>query len=235
MKVLIIDQCSSSKNIPDGAPVFDAEDIDSSSRESLLERDGVTKRKARNLYTGRQQKYITEAVDVLRNAGHDVDRYFISAGFGLVDELTMLPPYEVTFNDMADEVVRDRATHLGISEAVRRVVSTELAYDVLFFTLGSDYYLSLDIEDLLVGLSNETHVVVFNQEDLAADYENVISIPARTGEAKENGSIVVALKGNYLKNFANHVTAGVAVETLRDVKTYCTIEYPTQSGFDCYE
>jgi hypothetical protein len=235
MRILIIDQCSGSKDFPEESPVFSAEDIDDASRESLLERDRVARQKARDLYDGRQQRYIDEAVDALREAGHEVDRYFISAGFGLVSESTELPPYEVTFNGMSNAEIRDRAAELGISEDVQGLVSTESQYDVAFFALGSNYYLGLDMEAVLDDLTAETFAVVFNQESLAGDYENAISISARTEEAKDNGSIVVALKGTYLKNFADHVTAGAAVETLADVEAYCTTEYTTQTGFDRYE
>lgn len=235
MKALIIDQCSGSKEYRDESPVFTAEDIDAHTRESLLERDGVARKKARDLYAGRQQEYIDEAVDGMRDAGHEVDRYFISAGFGLVSESTELPPYEVTFNGMSNEEIRSRAADLGLTEAVRETVSTDPSYDVVFLALGSKYYLSLDLKAVLDEVPSDTLAVVFNQESLADAYENVISISARTDDAKEHGTIVVALKGTYLKNFANYVSAGEAVESLADIESYCTTEYPPQTGFDRYE
>lgn len=234
MRLLIVDQCSGSKEFPDESPVFDAEEIDVSPREALLSRDGVAKKKARNLYSGRQQRYITEAVDVFRTTGHDVDRYFISAGFGLVDESVYLPPYEVTFNEMSAAEVIERSEALDISTDVRDLLAIDEPYDVVFFALGSKYYLALDIEATLEALPEKSIGVVFNQEEQIRESANVVSIPARTEQAKEHGTIAVALKGVYLKHFADHVTAGEAVTTPSDVVEYSTTERTSQSGLDQY-
>ncbi|MEA5409613.1 hypothetical protein VB773_19890 [Haloarculaceae archaeon H-GB2-1] len=91
LDVLIIDQCSGSKEFPDDAPVFDADETLQFSRQDLLARDNVPGVAARDLYTGRQQNYVRDAVRRLRSNGHSVDRYFISAGFGLVAEDDHLP------------------------------------------------------------------------------------------------------------------------------------------------
>jgi hypothetical protein len=77
--------------------------------------------------------------------------------------------------------------------------------------------------------------LVFNQEDLAASRKNVVSIPARTAEAKEHGTIVVALKGRYLQNFARHRKEGATVDEIADIVEYCTTEPTTQTGFGAFE
>lgn len=235
MKVLVIDQCSGSKDFPDESPVFSAEEIDASSREDLLNEDGVASRKARNLYAGRQQRYVTEAVDALRASGHDVDRYFISAGFGLVEESTELPPYEATFNGMSADEIAERSDRLNIAANVKEVVITDDPYDVVFFALGSEYYSAIDLEPTLESLPSDSIGVVFNREKHAETAPNVVSIPARTDEAKEHGTIVVALKGVYLKHFADHVTSGATVTEPVDVVEYCTTERTSQSGLNRYE
>lgn len=235
MRLLIVDQCSGSKDYRDDSPVFDADDIDERSRKALLEQDGVAAKKARNLYTGRQQEYVNEAVDALRNAGHHVDRYFISAGFGLVEESTELPPYEVTFNEMSGEEVQTRADSLGISDAVRELVSADPPYDVIFFALGNDYFSCLDFDEIATAVPKEAYVVLFNQEATEEDFNNLISISARVDDAKEHGSIVVALKGTYLKNFADHVAKGAEIDSLADIATYCTAENTQQTDLNHYD
>ena len=231
MRILIIDQCSGSKDVPESAPKFDAADIDEHGREALLARDGVPAIPARRLYAGRQQRYIDSAVDRLRATGDTVDRMYISAGFGLVDEETELPPYEVTFGDMDPEAIDERAVRLVISADVREAIQVEPPYDVVILALGGDYYRSCELEAVIDALPRETYGVVFNHEELASGRPRVVSIPARTVEAKEHGTIVVALKGRYLQNFARHRKEGATVNEIADIVEYCTTEPTTQTGF----
>lgn len=233
MKILIIDQCSKSKSHAETDPVFDLDDIATHSRDELISKQGVPAQPARKLYAGRQQQYINDAVDALRSDGNAVDRYFISAGFGVIDEDTALPPYSATFADMAEEDIEGRAQELGLSETVHGLV-TDQSYDVVFFALGHDYMLGLNIETILESLSAESLVVLFNQEGLEERFENVVSIPARTEQAREQGAIVVALKGVYLQHFADHLGQGASITDPDDVRRYCTEEATAQTGFDQY-
>ncbi|WP_435319004.1 hypothetical protein [Haloarchaeobius sp. TZWSO28] len=228
--MLVVDQCSGSKDVPDGVTPFDADEIDEYGREELLDRDGIPGLKARSLYTGRQQGYVDNAVDSLRADGHEVDRLFISAGFGLVDEDTPLPPYEVTFANMTATEVRDRAERLNLTNDLIEHIKKAGRYDVVFFPLGTDYYRALDLDSVFTTVDEETYVVVFNQEELVDTADRIISIPARTAEAKEHGTIVVSLKGRYLEYFASHIGAGKTVESVDDLIQYCTTEQTSQQG-----
>ncbi|UTF55581.1 hypothetical protein [Natronosalvus rutilus] len=220
MKILIVDQCSNSKSYPNDSAVYDAPELDESSLDSLRAREGVASIPARKLYTGRQQQYIGDAIDSLRANGHAINRYFISAGFGVVEEDEELPPYNVTFAEMTAKEIESRSETLGISRRVREL-ATALTYDLIFFPLGTDYYRALDMPDVVSSLPPETLAVAFNQEELAEQFDNVVSIPARTKQAKEQGSIVVALKGAYLKNFADNLALGAEFTSSDDVKAAC--------------
>jgi hypothetical protein len=234
MRFLIIDQCSGNKDVPDTAPEFETDEIDAYSRDALLTRDDVPAIPARQLYTGRQQRFINSAVNRLRAGGDTVDRMYISAGFGLVDESTELPPYEVTFSDMSAAGIDERATQLGIPSAVRDAIDTDPPYDIVILALGSDYYRACDLERVLAALPNDTIGVVFNQEAVAADRESVISISARTAEAAEHGTIVVALKGKYIEYLSQYRAEGASIENQSDIVEYLTTEPTTQTGFDDY-
>lgn len=234
MKILIIDQCSKSKSHSETDPVFDLDDIDTHSRGELLDEQGVPVQPARKLYTGRQQRYINDAVDALRSDGHSVNRYFISAGFGVISETTELPPYSVTFAGMADEDIKERAQKLGLSEAIHGII-TDQPYDVVFFALGQDYILGLDMETILAALPTESLVVLFNHEGFEEQFDHVISIPARTEQAREQGTIVVGLKGIYLQNFAAHLDQETSITDQDDVRRYCMQEVTTQTEVDQYE
>jgi len=230
MKVLIIDQCSKAKEYREGARSFDAEDIDKHGLDTLRDHPESLSKTARKLYAGRQQQYVSDAVDKLRSIGDSVDRFFISAGFGVVEETEELPPYDVTFADLSATEVRERAERLGIQDDIQRLISDE--YDIVFFALGSDYYRSFDLQRILEEVPPTTWAVCFNHESITDAFENVVSLPARTEEAKEQETIVVALKGRYLQNFASHRSHGKEVTDFEDIEAFCTTEYTTQTSLD---
>lgn len=234
MRILIIDQCSGSKEVPDWFTPYDEQTVAAHTREQLLNevRDQVPALRAERLYQGRQQQYITEACDQLRSAGDTVDRVFISAGFGVVDETTDLPPYEVTFTDRPADAVRERGAELGIEADLRTLLTEGTPYDLVVFALGQAYLNSFDLETVLSEIPDETGVVVFNQAALAERFDNVRSLSARTPQAKELGTIVVALKGRYLQNLAAHRAQGVAVDSVADAVDCCQSAPTSQSTLD---
>lgn len=233
MRILVVDQCSSAKKGKGRHDPVDTETIDTTSRRDLLESEGIPFYRAGDLYEGRQQQRISEAKELLKEAGDDVDRVFISAGFGVVDEADKLPLYDVTFADMTTGEIDKRATQLAIHEDLQdRIADSE--YDIIFFALGSDYYRSARIDELLSTIPEETYVVLFNKEELGEKYENGLSLPARTAQAKEYGTIVIALKGEYLRNFATHRKAGKVPQDITDIREFCLEDATSQSGLDDY-
>ncbi|MCU4717589.1 hypothetical protein [Halapricum hydrolyticum] len=199
----------------------------------LVSKEGVESYRAEELYQGRQQKRITEAKQILEQASDDVGRVFISAGFGVVDGSDELPLYDVTFADMNSTEIDERAEKLGIQEDLHDIIVGG-EYDIIFFALGGDYYRSAGLDKILPDVSEETYVVFFNREDFEEEYNNGLSIPARTSQAKAYGTIVIALKGEYLRNFASHRAAGKDVEGVDDIKDFCEQEASPQSGLDDY-
>lgn len=234
MRVLVIDQCSGSKEVPEWFTPYTAEEIDSHTRDELLNdvRERVPSLRAEKLYTGRQQQFISEACNRLRSAGDEVDRVFISAGFGVVDETAELPPYEVTFDDYSSAEVRERGEELEIGSDLDALLTNEPAYDVVFFALGRAYLESFDLPEVLSDLPSGTIGVVFNQEKLAEEHDRVRSLSARTEDAKEFGTIVVAVKGQYIQNFAAHREQGEVPESAADVVSCCETTSTTQSTLD---
>lgn len=233
MNILVIDQCSGRKSHPDGSKVYTADEIDSQTLQESLEQPDTAGLPARKLYAGRQQESITRAVSILRRSEHIVDRYFISAGFGLVEADQRLPPYDVTFASMNAQEIKKRSECLGISGDVRDLIANG-DYDLIFCTLGNNYYRVLELPKILSTTSYTTTVVLFNREDEEERFENVISIPARTPQAKEHGTIVVALKGEYLQNFAVRLVDRGPPESQKIIVDYCTEVDTAQSGFEQY-
>ena len=234
LNILVVDQCSGSKAVPDDAPIFDADETLAFSKEALLGRDNVPAIAAADLYTGRQQEYVADAVRHLRRQGHGVDRYFVSAGFGLVAEDEPLPPYEVTFSGMNVGQIRARSEQLHVQDDLHRVLA-RADYDIVFFTLGSTYYTSIDIDDAVQKIPANTIGVVFNRELVDQQFDNIVSVPARTADAKEHGTIVIGLKGLYLKNFAHRIgSVGTLKPNTVDRLCRHVEEEPVQAAFGNY-
>jgi hypothetical protein len=231
LKILIVDQCSNSKKeseLPDSVEP-------SLSREELVEHDDVPAYKARDLYEGRQQRYISSAVDSLRENGDETDRIFISAGYGVVDEKDLLPPYDTTFSGLSKDEIQERSSELGIQGDILDAVTPDDPYDVIFFALGKEYYQSVDMGTVIAEIPDSTKVVIFNGVVSKDENQNLVSIPARNREAKEQGTIVVALKGRYLQNFAEHRSKGAEVGDITELKEYCTTRPTKQSDFEGYD
>ncbi|MCG3216955.1 MAG: hypothetical protein KAS63_09550 [Candidatus Heimdallarchaeota archaeon] len=73
-----------------------------------------------------------------------VDYYVISAGFGVVKEFNMLPPYDCTFSNRSDEEILEISRRLRIRESLLQLSQTQ--YDLVYLALGKDYLTA--VEDL---------------------------------------------------------------------------------------
>ena len=100
---------------------------------------------AGKLYRGRQHLQLMQGVEQLRRVfGEEVvDVKIVSAGFGLVDEKQLLPPYNATFAELSATRITSIAKKLCIPQAISRLVETD--YTCAFFLLGENYLLSLGL------------------------------------------------------------------------------------------
>lgn len=100
---------------------------------------------ASDLYRGSQHRLLMRGVGLLRQLfGPDVvDVKIISAGFGLVDEDQLLPPYNATFADQSATTIQVIAERLGIPQQMNELMHS--LYDCAFFLLGEGYLLSLGL------------------------------------------------------------------------------------------
>lgn len=232
MRILVIDQCSNKKDVPKDHEELDETAVDNNELRELLEREDTVSRRAQNLYTGRQQRFVTEAIEQLTDAGEDVERYFVSAGFGLVPEEQTLPAYNVRFRNKGHAKTRGR--ELDLPDTVSEKIDSE-SYDLVFLPLGATYYEAIDLEKTVEEAPNDAYVVVFNRDDLAAEHANVISLTANTETGSKYGGGAIGVKGTYLKNFAANIAAGATVDDLADIERLCTTESTEQTGFERFE
>lgn len=94
------------------------------------------------MYVGNQSKQLTSAVDMLRSIkGVQVDYYIVSAGFGLLGEDDIVPPYECTFTGMRKSELMARASMLAIEHNFSEVCRSP--HDLSYLALGSEYMTAL--------------------------------------------------------------------------------------------
>ncbi|WP_435123804.1 hypothetical protein [Halobaculum sp. D14] len=230
MRVLVIDQCSNDKDLPDDCDRLSESEVDNHDLEELLQKDDTVCRRARNLYDGRQQRLVTEAVDQMTTAEVPVDRYFVSAGFGLVPENQELPAYNVKFQNNGH--ARRRGREMGLPDDVANHVEKSEESDIIFFLLGATYYEAIDVENAVQQAPEDVYVVVFNRDELVADRSNALSLTANTKTGSKYGGGAIGVKGTYMKNFAANVAAGATVTDITDIESYCTTPPTEQAGFE---
>jgi hypothetical protein len=173
------------------------------------------------MYTGPQNSELVKAVDALRTIPNvRVKLVIISAGFGLLEEEELVPPYDCSFTNMKMTEVRKRSNKLRIRDAFARVVNT--GFDLVYLALGKRYLASLgkDLHSVL-----EAPTVTFHgfESDL------VVRIPcgAETVKAfsKRGHTIhgVVGFKGDLLRVLAHYALEKPNPE--REAKKWINLKY----------
>ena len=109
-------------------------------------------------YEGLQHKYVLDGIRAIRDTlgAESIDLNIISAKYGLLDELDLVEPYNITFNDMKhDEIIRT-ARELDIHRDMQRKITD---YDMIFYLLGLDYLKALELPFLRDGLINHLFLI----------------------------------------------------------------------------
>jgi hypothetical protein len=142
MRILVVGSCGKKKRVqlPE-APNCD----DLVSSKSLMKWKTALSHSvypAREMYTGYQNRELVAGVDGLRSIKDvEVDMYIISAGFGVLNETTLIPPYDCSFNSLKKTEILERANSLGITEDIRSICEGD--YVLLYFALSRKYMLAL--------------------------------------------------------------------------------------------
>ena len=134
LRIFVLSSCTAKKKFK--RLDITCEVIDKFGREKLIEREDLKDMvlPARDMYLGGQHLYTIKAVDILRAIPsiECVNFYILSAGFGLLEEQTLIPPYECTFGTMSKEDIRHRSKKLRIEEKLLKILEKE-KYDIAFF------------------------------------------------------------------------------------------------------
>lgn len=173
-RILVITSCTGEKIYkPDNQLIFE----DFQDETILLQRENELiqfKRTAKDMYTGSQHLSLLDGINFYRSNGGDIDLNIISAGYGLLEENEEIVPYEVTFNNMNSQTIKNWSRRQKITETLQEKVK---GYDLVFFLLGDKYLQSvewpLDINDnqrffFFAGNSSRTRVMVGENSHLLA-------------------------------------------------------------------
>lgn len=139
-KILIINSCSKSKSVSHEAQPKCSDLISKERREIQKLKFKEILTPAGQLYTGQQAKSIAKSVQLLKKQ-HKVDYYIISAGFGLVKESELLPPYECSFSNLRKQDIRRMSQSLEIEKSLQNEIRD--SYDLIYLALGKDYITAL--------------------------------------------------------------------------------------------
>ncbi len=149
---------------------------------------------AGNLYTGEQAKFVRKSIEVLRLIS-SVEHLILSAGFGLVDEKELLPPYDCSFTNKTKKDIQVMARNLSIPDEVKRIA--EEKYELVYLALGKNYLTA--VEDVNVFSASSRLVVHFNTQ-LETDAKNILSINQKLFVGrKHNHQIFKAPIGGYIR------------------------------------
>ncbi|MHA2503606.1 MAG: hypothetical protein ACXAE3_12135 [Candidatus Kariarchaeaceae archaeon] len=206
MRILVINSCGKGKagSFEEQATCSDL--ITDRDRARYVSQQASRALPARDLYTGQQATKIARAVDILRNLGHTVDYRIISAGFGLVEEMTPLPPYECTFSGMKKGDLKEMADRLGIAEDIRLI---RQGYDLAYLSLGSDYLRTFDINDLVRKAETIVHFDRSTKYTSGSYFQvndsEIIGKDSDVAEFVEAIGNLVQSKGSILLNYALYI------------------------------
>lgn len=189
MDVLVISGCSGDKQF-DEAPIG-CDELDSTSRNDVLETYPDYVAPAAEMYTGDEHQRVQQAVANLR-AHADVTWRIVSAGYGLIAENERIVAYDCTLSDI--DSVRDRAKRMGHDpsaltiDETRQAVGRELnlpadlkaglteGYDLVFVTLSEPYLVATG--DAFTELPDGTSVFVFASKGSRSYVGDAYWVPA---------------------------------------------------------
>jgi queuine/archaeosine tRNA-ribosyltransferase len=101
---------------------------------------------AEELYTGMQHVRLMRGVNALReNKDFQVELQILSAGYGLVEDLRRLAPYDATFNGMKMKELVEWAEFLNVPKEIRSIISR--CFDLILVLLGDGYLRACQLDD----------------------------------------------------------------------------------------
>ncbi len=176
---------------------------------------------AREMYTGPQNTELAKAIDLLRTISNvEVQFSIISAGFGLLEEQELVPPYDCSFSNMRMPEVRKRAQELGLSSSFTSLVNRR--FELVYLALGKRYLAALGTDSLA---AIEIPTITFHGESS----KHLVKIPCSAEVVKSFSKFgnkihgVVGFKGDLLRILARYA--------LRQIHPYTEVKKWTRASY----
>jgi hypothetical protein len=144
IRTLVLTPCSAKKKSQVPEPALATDLGDAERREQVKKRLAEHSLPAAEMYTGKHHRLVMKGVRaVWQQWGHSVlDLAILSGGYGVLRADERIIPYDVTFDQFADEALSDWGAMLQVpakaAELVRR-------YDLVFLLLSGSYLAVLDL------------------------------------------------------------------------------------------
>ena len=167
-------------------------------------------------YQGLQHKYVLDGLRAIRKAlgSESIDFGIISAKYGLLNEMDIIEPYDVSFNSMKhDEIIRT-ARNLKIHEDLQEKVPN---YAIVFYLMGLDYLKALELPFWRDGITQHIFLVSPAYQSIITDFttdrkkghsdhrDNYHVFDAGSQLGIDLGVQNIALKGYVFKRFGEYV------------------------------
>ncbi|MCE7739124.1 MAG: hypothetical protein GPJ50_07085 [Candidatus Heimdallarchaeota archaeon] len=202
--ILVISSCGKLKAISHPDQPTCAKLSNKQQREKAKKNFQKMSLEAGNLYTGEQAKFVHKSIEVLRHFC-SVEHLILSAGFGLVNEKELLPPYDCSFTNKTKKEIQIMARNLSIPDEVKRIA--EENYELVYLALGKDYLTA--VGDINIFSASSGLVVHFNTQ-LETDTKNILSIDQNLIVGRKHDQQIfkppiggyIRAKGTLLLNYA---------------------------------
>jgi hypothetical protein len=196
MKINILTSCTGDKSTTHAAELAlsdfqqGAEHVQT--REKAL---AAYLRTAEAMYTGQQHLRLMDGVRAARARGAEVQVKVVSAGYGLIDGLRLIAPYNTTFNGMPARAFREWAQHLDIAEAVKQYLAGPA--DLTLILLGDRY---LDASELhKVETLGATTIAFCGKSSEDRFGKGIKTIAFEQADTRRFGCNMIGLKGELAK------------------------------------
>jgi hypothetical protein len=150
---------------------------------------------ATELYAGLGHLLLRRGIDAFRAGGSGrLDFHIVSAGMGVIEERTPIPPYEATFLTLRGRARRAWAAQLGIPRGIADVFAQRA--DLRLVLLGREY---LEV-CALPAVTDGTPTIVLAAPS-AADLvpPGALHVPLQLTQAKRFHATLIALKGELVR------------------------------------
>jgi hypothetical protein len=157
---------------------------------------------AREIYTGPQNTELVKAVDLLRKIPNvKVQLVIVSAGFGILQEHDLVPPYDCSFTNMKLSQIRERTQILHLKSSFSSLTSK--GFDLIYLALGKRYLDALGDD---VSKPSKIPTVTFQGEETKQVTRISCSADVVKAFSKQGHKIhgVVGFKGDLLRLLAKH-------------------------------